>query len=349
MTAPETPLPAPDHSQLQLEAATWFARMRGPNADAHKAEFDAWLARSALHRGAYNRAAEVWNLGKFLAEPGTAAEAPAAVEPAIRRKRPALMALSVCIACVMLLGGWLALSKLGYVSRGIQPEIAGPRRSLLEQPIRLATVPGENRTVRLSDGSLVSLRPDTRLAVSFDKAGRGLRLERGSARFEVAHESRPFIVTAGSGTVTARGTLFDVSVAADNHVTVKLLRGSVDVAMPTQSRSPAQPARIITRLAPGDRVDFADTGSRAQPQPASSPGAGSATIDLDHVRLADLLSTANHNAPVQISLGDPGLGELEVSGVMRINDPDKLADHLAAVLDLNIDRPAPSRIVLRRR
>jgi len=345
MTAPETPLPAPDRSQLQLEAATWFARMRGPNADAHKVEFDAWLASSALHLGAYNRAAEVWNLGKFLVEPETPAEAPSAVVPAIRRKRPALMALSVCVACIILLGGWLGLSKLGYVSRGTQPEIADPRRSLLEQPVQLATLAGENRTVRLSDGSLVSLRPDTRLAVSFDKAGRGLRLERGSARFEVVHENRPFIVSAGSGTVTARGTIFDVSVAADNHVMVKLLRGSVDVAMPAPSRSPAQPARMIARLAPGGRVNFTDTG----PQPASAPGTGSTTMDLDHVRLADLLSTANHNSPVQISLGDPGLGDLQVSGVMRIGDPDKLADHLAAVLDLKIERPAPPKIVLRRR
>jgi transmembrane sensor len=349
MTAPESPLPAPGLSQLQREAATWFARMRGPDAEASKAEFDAWLASSAQHLSAYNRAAEVWNLGKFLAEPAMPIAGPAAAGPAIGRKRSTVMALAACAVCIMLLGGWLAISRLGYVARDAPPTIADGGRSLPGHPVRITTLARQNRTVRLSDGSLVSLRAGARLAVSFDKALRGLRLERGSARFEVAHESRPFIVTAGSGTVTARGTIFDVSVAGDNHVLVKLLRGSVDVAMPAPSQSSRPSARMVTRLVPGERIEFADAGLSAQPQPASRAGAGSATLDLDHARLADLLATANHDAAVQISLGDPSLGELEISGVMRTNDPFKLADHLAAVLDLKIEHPVPSRIVLQRR
>ncbi len=49
MTVPETPPPPGPRSQLQQEAATWFSRMHGPNAEDHRAEFETWLARGALH------------------------------------------------------------------------------------------------------------------------------------------------------------------------------------------------------------------------------------------------------------------------------------------------------------
>jgi transmembrane sensor len=188
------------------------------------------------------------------------------------------------------------------------------------------------------------------ITVSFDKARRRLRLEQGSARFEVAHEPRPFVVAAGDGTVTARGTVFDVSISSDNRVTVKLLRGSVDVAVPAISRPAVQSAQVVTRLAPGEHVDFADRRTRSLP--GQTPQGGNefgATLDLDHSRLADLVATANRHSPVQIGLGDPELGNLQVSGVLRIDDPDRLAAHLASVFDLTVERPAPSRIVLKRR
>lgn len=39
------------HGQLREEAADWFAIMRNPEeADVRRKEFEAWLARGALHR-----------------------------------------------------------------------------------------------------------------------------------------------------------------------------------------------------------------------------------------------------------------------------------------------------------
>ena len=66
MSEPETGPPAED--QLLQEAAAWFARMRGPDAEASRDEFEAWLARGALHRRAYNRAAEIFAMGKVLGD-----------------------------------------------------------------------------------------------------------------------------------------------------------------------------------------------------------------------------------------------------------------------------------------
>src|SRR5690242_17972648 len=82
--------------QLRQEAATWFARMRGPDADRYREAFDDWLARGALHRSAYNRIAETFSAGKTLKEE----------KPCERkRRRTALLqrVLVGAILCVILL------------------------------------------------------------------------------------------------------------------------------------------------------------------------------------------------------------------------------------------------------
>lgn len=349
MTVPEIPPPASPRSQLQEEAATWFSRMRGPNAEAYRAEFDAWLARGALHLGAYNRAAEIWSMGKFLSDAEAPAQSPAE-NGSQRRRQPNMIILMACLICIALVGGWLTFSWRRPGLLDTSPQMARQKSGQVERPIQLATGLGENRTYRLADGSSVTLRQDSILTVSFDTVSRGLRLQRGQARFEVAHEIRPFVVAAGSGTVTARGTMFDVTIARDNHVTVKLFRGSVDVAMPAVFRPQDHAIQIVTRLSPGEHVDFADAPA---PLAALTPKAESAPItalELDHARLADLVRQANRNSRIQIHLANATLGDLEVSGRgFPMADPERFAVRMERIFDLTIDHSDPSLIILRRR
>lgn len=347
MTAPQTPSPAPERSALQRDAAIWFARMRGPDADASRPAFETWLATSPQHLGAYNRAAEIWSLGKFLSENPPSNTAPTAAEAPARPTRRMVLTMSASLVVGLLVVGLLVLVNAGNPLRDRHPDIAGPAPSNHQSSYELATMPGERRSVRLSDGSSVSLQPGTRVTVSLNDAGRRLRLERGGARFDVVHEARPFVVAAGSGTVTARGTLFEVALASGRRVSVRLLRGSVDVAMPTLSSSEVRPARMIARLMPGDRVAF---GNAATPGQLTAPQVSGRfkTVDLDHVRLGDLLATANQDRPVRIGLEGPGLDGLEVSGTLRVDDPERLAERLGTVMNLRVVRQSPTAIVLQR-
>ena len=62
---------------LDAQAAHWFARMRAPDAEASREAFETWLAERPEHRSAYSRAAEIFAMGKLLAEPvASAAAAP---------------------------------------------------------------------------------------------------------------------------------------------------------------------------------------------------------------------------------------------------------------------------------
>src|SRR3546814_8657955 len=69
--------------------------------------------------------------------------------------------------------------------------------------------------------------------------------------------------------------------------------------------------------------------------------------EFDNVSLAYLLDRANQHAQKPITVADPSLAALRVSGRFKVGDPDRLADNLATLLDLRTD-VQPNAIVLRR-
>ena len=70
---------------------------------------------------------------------------------------------------------------------------------------------GEQQTIELDDGSVVTLNTGGQLVVDFSEQARKILLERGEAYFEVAEEpDRPFSVDLGVRSVTAIGTAFNI-------------------------------------------------------------------------------------------------------------------------------------------
>lgn len=339
-----------DKDQLWSEATVWFARMRSPDAEDYRAEFEAWLARGALHRRYYNRAKEHWLHGTvaYAAERaqihGASAETPQP-KSAPGGRRPALAA----VAAVS-----IAIVGTAFLFAGHHADLRGSHGSestTTAQPqlgqLRVATRRGEQRSLRLADGSLVTLGERTALVVNLSKLMRRLELDHGQAEFDVAHETRPFVVFAGGGSVTARGTLFNVALTSDRRVAVRLIRGSVDVRFPTGGAS-VRPAR---RLQPGEAVSFPAAspkvaGSAAE---ASAPQSAQAARDYREVTLADLVDEANRQTTVPIRFADPVIGAKRVSGRFRIDDTNVLADRLAALFDLVADRSHAGEILLRPR
>jgi transmembrane sensor len=320
---------------LEREAAHWFARMRAPNADSSRGAFDAWLAQRPEHRSAYNRAAEIFALGKLLAEPDVPAPAPQ------RRKLP-VAALTVIAAGILGLGGWAL-----WQPAGMPPDRGETVVATTIDTRTIATVAGETRVVRLADGSTVQLVGDTALLIDIAASRRDLKLLRGTARFEVAHESRPFVVLAGGGSVTARGTIFEVALTLSGKVDVRLLQGAIDVALPRRQPSSPPPIR---KLAAGESVSFAGAAEPAT-GPATTtraPAAAATAIarDFEATPVADLIALANRGATRPIRLADPTLGARRVSGRFRVDDTALLAHRLGALFDRRVDTDDPRAIVL---
>lgn len=345
------------HGQLREEAADWFAIMRNPEeAQIRRKEFEAWLARGALHRAAYNRIAEAYSIGKRLKHKPEddlhVSNEDASDVIGQRLPRPKLkkhaMLIVVMLSAVALVAHWAAGSPRQEFKN---PPLAIDRApAALEQSgQKLATAIGEIRSFRLEDGSVVTLDTNSLVLADFDHQRRSLRLLRGRARFTVAHEKRPFMVHAGRGTVTARGTIFDVNLLMDNRIVVRLLRGAVDVT-PQPSRS-AHTQRSV-RLAPGQEVELSNDPTRIAPEVVKTDPNDrewpEGLKEYRNIRLGDLFAEANRYADIPLVSETPDIDEVRVSGNFRITDASRLARNLGDVLGLAVISGAGSISLARR-
>ena len=350
----ELPEGLPRMDQLMREASLWFARMRGPDAKTYRSDFEKWLSLGASHRDAYARAGEIFAMGRFLAAQREEIEAQANDnEPRRRQWIGAVIAASLVLALGA--GGWFASKELPPPAAGANASTQLANGSSIEQA-RYDTVVGGRRNIRLADGSMVELDEGSELSTNFGSGRRELKLERGRARFEVAHEKRPFIVLAGGGSVTARGTIFDVILGSDKRVTVRLLRGAVDVERP-ESQKGVRGAAAVARLEPGEVLSFAmvkpalssTVASKASIEPLQLKPAEPLIREYERTPLSAVVAEANRDSTTSIRLGDPGIGALRVSGRFRVDNANEVADRLAVLFDLDIERTKSDEITLRKR
>jgi transmembrane sensor len=351
----EMPGPRPRQDQLLEEASLWFSRMRGPDAEAFRAGFERWLALGAAHLGAYNRAGEIFALGKFLTETPDAQtiDARNRPDPAIGWRT---IAAAACLLLAVGLTGWLGRDLIS-AQFGAGTQVAGKASTEPAAVERLTADRGTTRKLVLADGSTIRLAPGSVLETRFDANRRELKLESGRAWFEVAHEARPFVVLAGGGSVTARGTVFEVILGRDHGVTVHLLRGAVDVERPMASAAVDGAKPNVTRLAPGETLSFGTPSppllaSTTQPDmhrmAVTSPVASQA-IEFDKTPLSQIVAQANQGSALSIRLADPAIGDLKVSGRFRIGDPERVAEHLASLFNLKAERIGNDEILLQAR
>jgi transmembrane sensor len=139
-----------------------------------------------------------------------------------------------------------------------------PRAGTDSSVASLSTGAGEIRTVRLSDGSRLTLDAKSSVTSLYTAGERRLVLVNGRARFVVAHEEqRAFIVVADNTLIVAHGTVFDV-MKQGGTIQVDLLKGSVEVQ---RSHNSGQAPTIVGSLVPGQRLTVDETESHPVPKP----------------------------------------------------------------------------------
>lgn len=331
---------APDSEEVREQAANWFARMRRPDAESFRAEFHGWLA-APEHLAACNRIAARFSEAKILRQ---AADVPPSDPLAKTTGGKSRILVYGAVTSVVLMGCWLAFTSL-VPFQGSDSRQMATDATQTAKPGEYITGRGEIRTVLLADGSSVTLDADSLLKVGFTASRRQLRLERGRARFIVAHEQRPFVVSAGEGSVTAHGTEFDVTIDADRTVRVLLLEGVVEVTRPASLAGHP----ITQRLTAGRAVEYRPRTSRIEAiaSAATQPNWPLGLVDFDQATLSQVIEQANRYATLRISLADTRLGALKISGRFHVNDSEKLADNCARLFDLKVDRSVPGELVLR--
>ncbi len=185
---------------------------------------------------------------------------------------------------------------------------------------RYATMRGEQSTVTLQDGSVMTLAPASSAEVTIGKDGeRSVQLE-GSAFFDVVHDHRrSFVVRAGTSTTTVLGTQFAVrKYTEDSAATVAVTQGKVSVN-----------ALLLT---PGEMATVNLSGSVDKQSLAEAEGATAWTdgrLIFRNIRLSDLAAEIYRWYNLQIVITDAALARQRVHVVLSSTE---LSDDRLAVL-----------------
>lgn len=323
--------------QTPEEGATyWVARRRlGLMSPADEAAFDAWRADAANAEALADVEGVVDEVGAVaaFAEVRAMREAALAAAPARRPAWRTYGAMAASVAALVVGGLWAS---------NLPPAPQAPVASVDAQ--RYVTGVGEQRAVRLADGSTLALNTGSVVEVAYTPTHRNIRLLQGQALFEVAHNpARPFVVTAGDRVVTALGTRFDVRLDA-RAVKVVLVQGRVKVeplrpaglerVIPVLGRDTLEAGEaLVADSADGVEVATADT------EQATSWRRGQVIFRDDTIAAA--VAEMNRYSDTQLVINDPRIGELKISGVFGVTREENFLAALTSFYPVEAVRRSP--------
>ena len=311
-------VPSPTPETIEAIASRWFARKRsGEMTTAQAAELDAWLAADPEHRALYDQAEYWWGAANALRG-----------DPAILKLREEVARTKAPPAPRRYwIGGALAASLMATAFGGWQAMDAGlipTPAALLNGEQTFRTGVGQTATVRLRDGSVVTLDTDTVLRARETADRRSIRLSRGQAYFKVAKDgSRPFTVAAGDKVVTAVGTAFSVRLQK-RAVEVTLVEGKVRVEEADPAPTP-KPGRIdATEMKAGSKlVAVEDKGWVLKPVDT-----GKATswmegqLIFENRPLGEVAAELNRYSERKIVIADASVARTPITGAFATGDVD---------------------------
>lgn len=296
----------PSDEELEI-AADWADRLPDLSA-AERAQLEAWLAGGPGRAAAFALMRDTQRDTALL----DAAERVRAAPVAKRSMRLGLIA-----AGVALVAGLSAVV------------LARPYLAATEAPMELTTPLGQRAEHQLSDKSVVTLAADTGVSVRYSHDAREIALTKGDAMFQVAKDkARPFRVQAGDTQVTAVGTTFEVERVSDA-VQVRVFDGVVRVNRDGAERSLGKGEWLMLV------ADHAPVQGRLGAD--SYQAWRSDWLDADALPLKYVIARLNRYTAQSVSLHDPSLGDLQVTGRFKLDRPAESLTMLAALLDMRTD------------
>jgi transmembrane sensor len=316
--------------RARAEASVWIVRLHGAHRTPElEAGFRRWLEASPDNTEEFDRVTAVWDAAPHASIAGL----PRVVHREPASPNPRRWAIAATLLLVI-----AAALVLSYRS-GQDPEYV--------------TAIGEQRTVPLDDGSRIALNSNSKVKIEFTAERRTVRLLRGEAFFEVAHnQERPFVVIAGDSQVTAVGTAFEVRYEPD-HIDVTLVEGKVNV---TSIAEPLEvPASVSSSLSgmgklsssgyamtAGERLRLAKSG----PAKIDAPRVDAVTawrrgeVMLDDTPLTDAIAEMNRYSKAALVIDEGSIAALHVSGIYHTGDSEGFAQSVAQLYGLHVTQEA---------
>ena len=192
------------------------------------------------------------------------------------------------------------------------------------------TATGEQRTLHLSDGTVINLNTHSALDVRFDDKQRRIVLQEGEILIETGHgDARPFIVETDDGHMRALGTRFLVK-REDQGTRLSVLQSAV------AARPEASPNEQI--LKEGQQVLMRRDG--LGPLQALNAGADAWTrgmLVVDNARLEDLIGELGRYRRGHLGVA-PEVADLRITGSFPLHNTDLALTALLPTLPVQIER-----------
>lgn len=303
-----------DEDRLFEEASAWHFRLSADDAGARDRQaFSVWLAQGTAQQRAWD---EVQRLLGALREPARQ----------VRRKesRRFRQAGGWASAAVLLLAVGLFALQPAWIERLRADHV---------------TQVGESRTLALEDGSRLELNTDSAIQLGFEQDARRVRLLRGEAWFEVAHDTRrPFIVEVDDAWVRVLGTRFSVA----------RVPGGMQVRV-EQGQVLAGDEKGGVNLLAGDAVRYREghleAVQRFDPQVAFAWRQGQ--LVFRQQPLVEVAAELDRYWPGYLLILDEELRDQAVSGVFEIGRPGAVLNALERTLGLHVSHYGPLKIISR--
>ncbi|EQD64990.1 Fe(2+)-dicitrate sensor, transmembrane component, partial [mine drainage metagenome] len=359
------------HLQAQFEAdpvlrqaAEWFVELRGESISGERiAQWQQWLSE-AVHRQAFERVESFWRMtagvnarwptgaelgrDEYAGNEGIAAwRARTRPDVAMNDKRCWLRHVPLMEGTWRWsLAGFFALAASTLAVAVITGLIYWPAISVFLQggaPISVHTGIGEQRTLTLQDGTIISVGPDTVLTAVLRTHSRTIVLKTGEAYFHVKWDpARPFTVHVARNIVTDLGTTFDVR-HVDGGIVVSIAEGVVRVTTPLPLKRsgakswPTSPnGRLLAfQLNAGQRLalePFDATPRISSIDPKWVGGWLQGRLHYLDEPLGSVVVDLDRYSTRRIIVDDPRIARLRVTAVVSVHDIDAWVASLSAVV-----------------
>jgi transmembrane sensor len=216
----------PHRETIEQEAAEWLVRLDG-DTPLRKEELQAlneWMHRSPLHKEELESLGEFWSNQSLVDLPISLESLYCEASPSVQRewyRRPQLVVAASFVVFALF---------ASFLYQDSAPQIPA------NNTVMYATAVGQQETIHLSDGSVVTLNTNSQIQVDYNRQNRNIVLLQGEANFDVAKDvNRPFRVYAGRGRVEAVGTVFNVYYRDSEDVDVTVTEGKVALGVLTKS------------------------------------------------------------------------------------------------------------------
>ncbi|WP_434151324.1 FecR family protein [Methylocaldum gracile subsp. desertum] len=335
--------PSDRRKLLSDQAIDWLVLLRsGAAGDGDRQRFAEWLAEGPEYADAFQEAERLWasvadvlsdEAGDLRAEQpaavGLPEKRPSPISPAGRRRlRPARWAAAAALLLALGLQGlylgdfWLS---------------------------DYATGTGEQKLVRLDDGSTVLLDTDTAIALDWNPSRRRIRIRHGQAVFTVAPDAaRPFEVETGPAVIRALGTVFEVSESTAGDIAVTVQEHAVSVRL---ADGRADSAQAAVRVASGQRVTYSPTHGLSSPEKTDLSQATAwqrHKLIFKDQPLVKVVAELDRYRPGKILIADHRLEDLRVTGVFSLDDSDAILAAVEKALAIRSTRLSPWLVLLHR-